>query len=89
MQPLTPDSGFVDGSCLIDYGGSGGFSDSARGKQYEEYDAGEWEDSTARASSSTHRNPSSNQRTGGAPPKPMGMLAALFLEIILLMTISL
>ncbi|PVF96208.1 hypothetical protein CPB86DRAFT_787236 [Serendipita vermifera] len=47
-------------------GGSGGFSDSTSKQQFEEYDAGEWEDRPARTStSSTHARSSSNPPRGG------------------------
>lgn len=55
----------------LDYGRSGGFTDSSSRKQYEEYDAGDWEDSAA-GTSSTGRKSSIPSRTGGEAPKPMG-----------------
>ena len=55
----------------LDYGGSGGFTDSSSKKQYEEYDAGDWEDSAA-GTSSAHRKSSNPPRTGGEAPRPMG-----------------
>lgn len=65
----------------LDYGGSGGFTDSSSRKQYEEYDAGDWEDSAA-GTSSTHRKSSIPSRTGGAAPKPMGTTRFTYMYMI-------
>jgi epsin len=47
-------------------GGSGGFSDSTGRKEFEEYDAGEWEDSAAGSSSAHRKSTSIPSRTTGA-----------------------
>lgn len=54
------------------YSGGGGsrFSDTQSKKQFEEYDAGDWEDSTAK--SSAHRQSSSVSSSTRAPPKASG-----------------
>ncbi|CAG8571227.1 12176_t:CDS:2, partial [Acaulospora colombiana] len=45
-------------------GGGGGFSDSTSRQQFEEYDAGDWEERPARTSTSSHTRSSSNPPRG-------------------------